>query len=117
MLSQKRKQARQDSNLQHPVLETGALANWSYWPTKVKLLYLGFPVQGMFSVKLAVLLELQFSLDVPLVLTGSVIPAVTLGTLEGNELDRFSFCLRHAVLSFPILVVQYSKIPLFVSMA
>jgi hypothetical protein len=38
-------------------------------------------MQGVFSVELAVLLELQFSLDIPLVLTGCIIPAVAFGTL------------------------------------
>jgi hypothetical protein len=48
---------------------------------KSLLLYLGFPVQGVLSVKLAVLLELQLPLDVPLVFTGCIIPAVAFGTL------------------------------------
>jgi hypothetical protein len=45
------------------------------------LLYLGFLMQGVFSVKLAVLHELQLSLDVPLVFCGCIIPAVAFATL------------------------------------
>jgi hypothetical protein len=45
------------------------------------LLYLGFPMQGVFSVELAVLIELQLALNVPLVLAGCVIPAVAFGAL------------------------------------
>jgi hypothetical protein len=77
-------------------------------------------VQGVLSVEFAILVELQFTLDVLLVLTGCIIPAIALTALQGNELNRFR--LRHPVLSSPlfspILALQkYSKNPLYVSMA
>ncbi len=42
----------------------------------------------MLLVKLAVLHELKLSLNVFPILAGCVVPAVTLGTLKGNFLNR-----------------------------
>ena len=53
-------QARKDSNLQHPVLETGALSSWSYWPIpKMPHPSLRLFVKSVLPVKLAEFLYLQ----------------------------------------------------------
>jgi hypothetical protein len=98
-------------------LETGALADWSYWPKS--LLDLGFPVQSVLSVELAVLVELKLSLDVPLVFAGRIIPPVALGTLESYELNRFALRLGHPLPAFPVLpsIAQIYKKLSLVSMA
>ena len=51
----------------------------------------------MFPIELAVLHELELSLDIPAVLLSNIVLTITLRTLECNDLDIAFLCLRHAI--------------------
>jgi hypothetical protein len=78
-------------------LETGALTNWSYWPVyrSGELLDLGFSVQGVFPVKLAIFVEFELILNISSVLCGGVVSSFAFGALECYQLDSFTLSLCH----------------------
>ena len=86
-MSKKIWQARGDSNPQPPVLETGALTNWSYWPASITI-NLSFFMNCVLTTKLTILLQFVFILVFTLVSCRCIIPTFTFIT---SEYDNFSW--------------------------
>ena len=81
-------QARQDSNPQHPVLETGALPVGATGLLKSPLFYTAFFVQRMFTTTGAVFFEFELCGRTFLVLVRCVILSLANLTYERNELSH-----------------------------
>ena len=93
-MSHYRLQARQDSNPQHPVLETGAL------PLELlayELLYLRFLVDRVLAVPAAVLAELQLALRVLAILRCRIVPPVAFRALQCDQLKVLRLSFGHGV--------------------
>ena len=92
-------QARQDANLQHPVLETGALPIGATGLSTRQLFDPCLHMKGVLPVERAVLSQLELALELPVLLRG-VVASVALGTCEGDDLDCLSLlCHLYALLS------------------
>ena len=71
--------------------------NWSYWPMLPNILA-SFPVQGMGTTPLAILLELNTIGIILLVLLGRIVSTLAFSACKGDQsTHQFSFKLRISI--------------------
>ena len=93
-------QARRDSNPQHPVLETGALAvrATGLHAQKTQILLFGFLVWSVLTAEAAVFAELQLLWFCFLIFGCCIIPLFAFGAGEGNDVSHCSILLFYRLL-------------------
>ena len=99
------RQARKDSNPQHPVLETSALpiGATGLFASRYKVLSdlfdLCFAMQGMLTLERTILAQLELTLRITTIILSSIVFLFTFGALQSNFLyGTFFLCFTHFML-------------------
>jgi hypothetical protein len=108
------RQAKKDSNPQHPVLETSALpigAIGLFASRSNYLFDLCLAVQGVLALKRTILVQLKLTLSVSPILLGCIVLLLAFGALESYFLHgTFLLCITHFM-----LLGEFSPLPILLN--